>query len=141
MKELFLRTWSIAKTRGWNNVTIAVDIHDCILEANYKAGNIPKKFLGTAKEVLQRLSLRKDVTLILYTCSYPNEIQEYLEFFKENGISFKYVNENPDCANTAFGNFEKKFYYNILIEDKAGFLWSRDWNEINEILNIIEELK
>lgn len=134
MKRLFFKTWNIALKRGWNNVFIAVDIHDVILEANYKAGDIPKTFLGMAKEVLQRLSKRSDVTLILYTCSHPHEILEYLEFFKENEIFFKHVNCNPDCPNTAFGCFDTKFYYNIMLEDKAGFE-PNQWEEINSALN------
>ncbi len=88
--------------------------------------------------MLQRLSKRKDVTLILYTCSHPHEIVEYLKFFEDNEIHFKYVNENLDCPNTAFGCFDKKFYYNIMLEDKAGFDASEDWDEIDEALNEID---
>lgn len=140
MKKLFLKAWRIAFERKWDKVFIAVDIHDVILQANYKAGAIPKEFLGKAKEVLQRLSTRKDVCLILYTCSFPNEIKEYLAFFEENDIHFKYVNENLDCPNTAFGCFDKKFYYQILLEDKAGFN-PEDWEEIDEALDYIDAAK
>jgi len=137
MKKLIFKTYNIANKRKWNKICWAVDIHDVILESNYKAGDIPKTFLGNAKTVLQRLSLRRDTTLVLYTCSYPNEIIEYQKFFKENDIIFKYVNENPDCPNTAFGNFDKKFYYNILLEDKAGFE-PEDWNEISNAMDEID---
>lgn len=139
MKKLFFKTWNIAHKRKWNQITIACDIHDVILGANYKAGDIPKNFLGDAKKVLQRLSKREDTTLVLFTCSHPHEIIEYQQFFKENDINFKYVNENLDCPNTAFGCFEKKFYFNILLEDKAGFDANEDWAQINEALDEIDK--
>lgn len=141
MKKLIFKTYNIAYKRKWDKVTWAVDIHDVILEANYKAGDIPKTFLGDAKRVLQRLSKRADTTLVLFTCSHPHEIVEYQQFFKENGIIFKYVNENLDCPNTAFGCFERKFYFNILLEDKAGFDAGDDWTEIDQALNEIDQLK
>ncbi len=141
MKKLIYKTYNIAHKRKWNKVTWAIDIHDVILGANYKAGDIPKNFLGDSKKVLQRLSKRADTTLVLFTCSHPHEIVEYLQFFKENDINFKYTNENLDCPNTAFGCFEKKFYFNILLEDKAGFDAETDWKEINEALDVIEDAK
>lgn len=138
MKDLILRSYQIAHKRKWDKLYIAVDIHDVTLEANYSKG-IPTTFLSNAKEVLQRLTQRKDIVLLLYTCSFPAEIVQYLEFFKSHGIEFKYVNENPDAPNTAFGCFDKKFYYNILLEDKAGFDHKKDWAEIDEALNIIDQ--
>lgn len=139
MKKLIFKTYNIAHKRRWNKIVWAVDIHDVILEANYKAGDIPKTFQGNAKKVLQRLSKREDTTLVLFTCSHPHEIVEYQTFFKENDIIFKYVNENPDCANTTFGCFEKKFYFNILLEDKAGFDADTDWDIITEALDAIDK--
>ncbi len=49
MKKLFFKTWNIALRRNWDHITISCDVHDVILEANYKAGDIPKTFLGSAK--------------------------------------------------------------------------------------------
>ena len=138
MKELILKTYKIAVQRGWNCTFWAIDIHDVIIKSNYKAGDIPTEFLGDSKKVLQRISLRNDIVLILYTCSYPNEIEQYLELFRNNKINFKYVNENPECLNTGFGFFEKKFYFNVLFEDKAGFIPERDWPLVTEALDIID---
>ena len=134
MRKLFLKAFEIAKKRNWEQIYVAIDVHDVILEANYST-DIPTKFLGNAKEVLQRMSLRKDIVLILYTCSFPREIEQYQKLFQENDIHFKYVNENPECFNTAFGDFSKKFYFSILLEDKAGFV-PDDWYIINSTLDI-----
>lgn len=137
MRKLFLNAFKKAKERGWGKIYIGIDVHGVILEANYST-DIPTKFLGNAKEVLQRMSLRKDIVLILYTCSFPREIEQYQRLFQENGIHFKYVNENPECYNTAFGDFSKKFYFSVLLEDKSNFK-KADWVKITKALDFIEQ--
>jgi len=72
----------------------------------------------------------------LYTCSYPKEIQRYLEFFDVNGINFDYANKNPDAKNTKYGYYEDKPYYNVLFEDKAGFDAENDWLLIEKYFEI-----
>lgn len=138
MKKHVINTYKKKETRGWDTIYWAVDIHDTCVLANYRADVLPTEFFPKAKEVLQRISSRKDSVLILYTCSYPGEIEKYTAFFKENGINFKFTNENPDAADTAFGHFGKKFYFNIMLEDKAGFDPTEHWEDIEEALNIIE---
>ena len=123
--------------RGWDTLYWAIDIHDTIVKANYSADELPKDFFPLAKETLQRISNRKDCCLVLFTCSYPHETEKYKAFFQEHGIEFKYVNENPEAKNTAFGHFEKKFYFNFLLDDKAGFL-PEDWSEISAAIDELE---
>ena len=122
--------------RNWDKTYWAVDIHGTILKPNYEAGNIPKEFYPYAKETLQYISQMKDVVLILYTCSHPHEIEEYFEFFKENSIEFKYVNENPEVKSNleGYGCYDKKPYFNVLFEDKAGFSGEQDWVGVLEYL-------
>ena len=55
------------------------DIHGTILKPNYQAGNTPKEYYPHAEETLQLLSTINDITMILYTCSHPHEIQEYID--------------------------------------------------------------
>ena len=45
----------------------------------------------------------------------------YIKVFEENGIHFDYINENPEVDNNELGNFDKKLYFNIGIDDKFGF--------------------
>jgi hypothetical protein len=106
--------------------------------SNYTADEIPTQFAPHAEETLQRLSKRDDTVLIMYTCSYPAEIEKYQEFFKSRGIIFKYVNENPEAKNTAFGFFEKKLYCNIILDDKSSFDMHKDWSDIFEALDILD---
>lgn len=134
-----LNAYKLAKQRNWTNLYWAIDIHGTILVPNYSK-EIPIEFYKNAEDILRKISNRKDSTLILYTCSHPEEIVQYLEFFKNKGINFKYVNSNPEVPDNAYGYFKEKFYFNILLEDKAGFDPTIDWDTINETLNKIEIL-
>jgi DNA modification methylase len=122
--------------RGWDKTYWAIDIHGTIIKPNYEAGNIPKTFYPYSLECLRLLSDREDVCLILYTCSHPHEIEEYLELFRKEWINFKFVNENPEVKTeeNGYGCYDRKFYFNVLFEDKAGFDPEVDWEEIFEYL-------
>jgi hypothetical protein len=129
------KTFNNVKKRNWDQVYFYFDIHETILYPDYN--NVDTlKFYEHAKEVLQYLSARKDITIALYTCSYPKEIERYIEFFKSHGIDFKYVNRNPDAKNTLYGFYEDKPYFNVLFEDKAGFDAENDWLEIKKYFGI-----
>ena len=123
----------IKSKRNWDRIYIAVDIHNTIVEGNYKTNDIPTEFYPYAKEVLQLFSKREDVKLILFTCSHPHEIESYLKLFTDNGIYFDYINENPEVQSDldGYGNYEKKFYFNVLMDDKAGFDPISEWEHIH----------
>lgn len=118
--------------RNWDKTYWVFDIHGTILKPNYEYGNIPKEFYPFAKETLQKISKMEDVVMILYTCSHPHEIEQYIEYFKENDIHFDYINENPEIATNleGYGNYDKKPYMNVLFEDKAGFDGDNDWEDV-----------
>lgn len=116
-----------ARKKEWTNVFVAVDIHDTIVRGNYKTDELPTDFLFRAKETLQLLSKHPNVTLIMYTCSHPVEIEKYYNFFENNDIDFKYCNENPDVPDNALGCYRDKLYFNILLDDKAGFNGETEW--------------
>lgn len=137
MKKLFLETFKLKRKKNWDKIYIAVDIHGVILVPNYKTGEICTEFYPLAKDTLVKLSRRKDIELILYTCSYSHEIEQYKKLFSDNKINFKYVNENPEVENNGYGDFTKKFYFNILLDDKAGFVPAKHWKKINKIIDVI----
>ena len=103
IKSIEINHFQYKKERNWDKTFWFFDIHATILKPNYTFGDIPKEFYPYAKETLQILSKLPDVELIIYTCSHPHEIEQYLEFFKENGIDFKYVNENPEVKTQLNG--------------------------------------
>lgn len=132
--NLIKKTYIKKKERGWDTIYWAVDIHDTIIPGNYKAGDIPKDFYPFALICLQLITERTDSKLILFTCSHPHEIEQYKELFESHGIKFDFVNENTESENTSFGCFDKKFYFNIMLEDKAAFVPEEDWEEIMDWL-------
>jgi len=123
----------ISKERKWEFFYVAIDLHKTVLYPDYD-----KKFVNNfykhASEVLQIMSGRPDMKLIMYTCSHPEEIEQYLTFFKEHGITFLYVNKNPDVTDTLYGDFSGKPYMNVLLEDKAGFDPNEDWAKLKKTL-------
>lgn len=122
--------------RGWDRIYVAVDLHGTVLEPDYNSDGIPTKLYPYAAETLLEFSKRNDVRLIMYTCSYPEEIAEYLAFFRSYGINFDYVNKNPEVktGTSKHGYYEEKFYYNVLFEDKCGFSGDTDWFEVLETI-------
>lgn len=118
--------------KGFEKLFYFVDLHSTCIKPNYSAKSIPTEFYPMAKEALQLLSNSDEICLIMYTCSQPDEVAQYVEFFKENGIVFEYVNENPEVTTEkgGYGNYDTKPYINVLMDDKAGFDGEEDWLKI-----------
>lgn len=124
--------------RGWEKGFFFFDIHGTILKPNYSYGNTPKEFYPYAKETLQYISKLTDICMIIYTCSFPHEIEEYIKLFESYDIKFQYINENPEILTdiNGYGCYDKKPYMNVLFEDKAGFSGEEDWLLV---LNLLKE--
>ncbi len=122
--------------RGWDKGYFVFDIHGTILKPNYTYGSTPSDFYPMAMETLRLISKLDDVVMILYTCSHPHEIDEYLQLFDGCQIYFKYVNKNPEVKTDmkGYGNYDTKPYMNVLFEDKAGFNPETDWQEVYDLL-------
>lgn len=128
---------TLAKEKGWSKTYWAFDIHGTILKPTFKQGVISTEFYPYAKEAMQLLSRREDIVKILYTCSYPHEINAYLKYFRVHDIFFDSVNKNPDVADGGYGYYQDKFYFNVLMDDKAGFDGETDWAEIIKLLETL----
>ena len=132
IKSIKKNHFEYKEKRGWDKPYWFFDIHGTILKPNYTHGAIPKEYYPYAKETLQFLSQLSDVCMILYTCSHPEEIQEYVELFNTHDINFHYINENPEVITdkNGYGCYDKKPYVNVLFEDKAGFDPETDWEMV-----------
>jgi len=124
-----------AEQKQWYETYHALDIHGVISKPDYRKNGQDFKinYYPYAKETLQFLTKnRPDMILFLFTSSSQKELECYLEQFKQDGIVFKYVNENPDISNAkgAFGTYDKKPYFNSYWEDKSGFRPEIDWKPI-----------
>ena len=132
--DAFKRALVGAKRKKWDKIYVAIDIHDTIVYGNYNVNELPTEFIANSKEVLQYLSKREDIVLLIYTCSHPEEIIKYVEFFNQHNINFKYANNNIDVPNNALGCYDSKMYFNVLLEDKAGFNAETEWTDIYEFV-------
>ena len=119
--------------RGWQTLYVAVDLHGTLI----KPGHDCIEFYPSAIEVMKWFNRRNDFKVILWTSSHNKEISEFLDAAKRDGISIDFVNENPLEANSKRACFDKKFYFNILLDDKAGFIGETDWTLIARILEKI----
>ncbi len=108
----------------------AIDLHDVIIPGTYTRNNENREFYPSAKEVLQWLTNREDMCIILYTSSYKDSIADIIKWLGENEIKIDFINENLLCPNTELCDFSGKFYMDILLEDKAGFVGEIDWEII-----------
>ena len=129
--------------KEWYETYWAFDVHGVILKPNHRKDDYVAEFYPWAKETLQLISKRPDIKTIMFTSSYPAEIEFYYKVFKENKIRFDYINENPsiDTMKGNFGYYEKKFYFNVLFEDKAGFSPEIEWEHVYLLLRSYENIK
>lgn len=107
--------------RGWDKIFVFVDLHEVILVPDYQSDEPTVEYYPHAKELLQHLSARKDVCLVMWTCSHPHQVKGYRAEMGRDGIFFDYVNENPEVTtDSRYGYYEDKPYYNIVLDDKGG---------------------
>lgn len=118
-----------AEKKKWFETYWSFDIHGTISKPDYRRDVKSLDYYPYAKETLQLLSGRKDIVMIINTSSYPDELKVYQEELKDDNIIFTYFGENPEVQSSkgSFGFYEKKFYFNVEFEDKAGFDPNRDW--------------
>lgn len=121
--------------RGWNTLYVLIDAHGTLI----KPGHDRVEFYPHAVEVMKWFNSRNDFKVILWTSSHQEEVTEILRASAKEGFFFDYINSNPAESNSTRANFDKKFYFNILIEDKAGFEPETDWELVkNELIRIGE---
>ena len=135
-----VRAYRIKVKRNWDRLYFAFDLHDTITWSTYTKDEAKKKvFFPGAVEALKYFSSCKDLILILFTSSYQEYLEEYYRQLEDNEIYFNYLNENPEVPSTDVGDFIKKFYFNVLFDDKAGFNPITDWEKILKLVKAFEE--
>jgi hypothetical protein len=123
------RAYSTARARGWDRIYWAIDLHGVCFKSNYVVNDY--QFINDdVLPALQMLSLMEESVLILWSSAHPEEQKSIIKFFAEHGVQIDFFNENPLEANTATGCFDKKFYFSVLLDDKAGFDPDVDWDSI-----------
>jgi hypothetical protein len=127
--KAFIKAFKTAERKGWDRLYISVDLHETTLLPTWQK-EISTEYYPFAKDTLKMLSERTDICLILWSCSLPEINKEYFEFFKQDGINFDYINENPECPSTDYADFDTKLYFSVGLDDKFGFDPEKDWEAL-----------
>lgn len=137
------KAFVMKKENQWPEIYWCIDLHGTIIPSgkNSKDGKDTLVFYPYAQEVLKQLSDRKDIILILWTSTPIHRIPPIWQWLIDNGINFTYINGNPHAKNTSRSDFDKKFYFNVLLDDRGGFEPEVDWKLIKDELISIGEWK
>ncbi len=132
IKKAFAQAYADMIRKNYQEIYVFVDIHSTVSYPSYKDADHSVNYYPLAKEALQLLSTKKDVILIMYSCTPMEVCTKQSKVFAEDDIFFKYINDNPEVtsADSTYGCYEHKPFFNVLLDDKAGFDPAVDWQEI-----------
>lgn len=133
IKKAITRAYDILEARNWDTVYWAIDLHGVCLKSNYQNGGYTFENDDVLKG-LRAISERPESKIILWSSCHKAEQPAIIAFMAEHGVTVHYFNENPEVEDTSTGNFTDKFYFSILLDDKAGFDPETDWKEIIQTL-------
>lgn len=126
------------KGRGWDRLYIFVDVHETLLKPTWDKDVLPKEFYDHAIETMQEFTKNPHMIMVIYTSSHKTDIDFYLDLCKKQGIEFSYINDNPEVVTNEYGDYTKKPYMNLLIDDKAGFDPRKDWLPMRDFLRSLK---
>lgn len=127
------RAYSLLQERNWDTIYWAIDLHGTCIKSNYVSGEY-EWINEDAKECLQLIQSLPENKLIMWTSTYYDVQLDIIKYFKKYNIEFDDFNDNSDIKNTETGCFDEKFYFSVLLDDKAGFDPDTDWKLIYEYL-------
>lgn len=145
--ELFSDALRRKKERNFPNLYIALDLHGTVFKPSRRTeiSNNLEKVVSLedseeiaypyALQVLRLLTASDTCKLILWTSSPKYTIDSLKNFLEFHGVKIAYVNENPDYKRNTYADFSKKFCFDILLDDKAGFDPENDWKLLWNYLN------
>jgi len=134
--EAVVRAYRVMKERNWDKIYWAIDLHGVCLKSNYENGGY-EWINEQALAGLRAISDRNESRIILWSSCHDEEKNAIIDFFEDHSICVDYFNCNPLEKNTKTGCFDDKFYFSVLLDDKAGFDPSRDWDDIKHYLDSI----
>ena len=127
--QQFEKSFKLAEQRKWDKIYVLVDIHETCVKPTWSE-NLYSEFYDSCKEALQLMTENENVCLILWSSGFPEMNKKYSSYFGENGIKFDYINENPECPSNSYADFGMKFYFNVGLDDKMGFIPELDWIDL-----------
>jgi hypothetical protein len=127
------RAYDTMKARNWDTIYWAIDLHGVCLESNYAKG-VHTFISEEAINTLRLIGSLKESKIIIWSSVHEKDKQAIIDLFIENGIPVHGFNSNPSEADTKTGCFKEKFYFSVLLDDKAGFDPAVHWKEIGDYL-------
>lgn len=127
------RAYRVMYERGWDTIYWCIDLHGVCLKSNYVNGKY-EWINHEALEGMLEISRQPESRIILWSSAHPEEQTKIVEWMESQGVMIDFFNENPLEKNTQTGCFDKKFYFSVLLDDKAGFEPSADWWRIRDYL-------
>lgn len=127
------RAYKIMEERNWDTIYYAVDLHGVCLESNYTTGThtfVSEEAINT----LRLIGSLKESKIIIWSSVHDKDKKAILDLFASHGIPVHGFNSNSTAADTATGCFKEKFYFSVLLDDKAGFDPDIHWAEITDYL-------
>lgn len=123
-------------SRKWDCIYILVDLHSTVIKSNWSDSELPDQYYDYALDTLYLMTLDPGIKLILWTSSWERDYKLYREHMATQGVIFDYVNENPNEKSNPDGYacFESKFYFNMILDDKAGFEPEVDWEPLRDFM-------
>ena len=138
------RAFEMKEKRGWDKLYWAIDLHNTMLPSckeDSEKGHSVENIYPSCLKALQMLSQSDEHCLILFTATKPKDISNLLLQLEHQGVHFDYMNENPECEDTEYADFSEKFYYDVIVDDKAGFNPATGWILIQHAVELIGEIK
>ena len=129
------RAESTAHNRHYDTIFWAIDLHGVILHSTYAQGHyqVTNEHAITFMRYLGREARHR---IIIWSSCHHSEKEEIIAFLLGHDIKVDYFNENPEVENTHSGFFGEKFYFSILLDDKAGFDPETDWVALLNYYNL-----
>lgn len=123
------RAYNVAMERKHEMIFWCIDLHGTVLESNYSSDSFTFIDAAVTVPALQAISALPETRIILWSGISDEDRDKVIELFTANGIRVDWVNENPAVPSSGTGHFDKKFYFSVLVDDKAGF-HPHDWPHV-----------
>lgn len=127
------KAYRLFKEKNWNTIYWAIDLHETCINPKSIDSNL-SWVNEDAKKCLQLISSLEESSIILWSSSYQDYLTKVKNWMESQDINIAYINKNLSEYNSEYTCFNSKFYFNILIDDKAGFNPGTDWRIIYEYL-------
>lgn len=131
IQDAVSHAYDVTIQRNWDTVYWCIDLHGTVIKSNYSNDSVEFIDDDWLIDALQQLSSFPETRIILWSSIFEMSPQEMLirDLFNKHNIRIDYINQNPEVKNTQTGCFNQKFYFSVLIDDKAGF-HPDEWFEV-----------